>query len=218
MVEVKRKKTKKNKKKQGIILTPHAYFVENESFPVGSVAYKQYLPDMVRSNTGKAADPQLWVHLYTSIANENMKDKWEMFHFMFHSVEMYFWAALLNLDKSSIWSTFHALRKLVLSTAKTFFNYNMEPSQIDLGRRFPAQFRTCREGRVNPHFISYSVIVARGLWCQNRILFQSVFQLSIFMSLTYCVWFLDATLMFWPRLFDCSLWLWEKLHYCFHTN
>lgn len=40
-------------------LTLHTYFIENEPFSVGSVAFKQYLSDMVRDNTGMAADPQL---------------------------------------------------------------------------------------------------------------------------------------------------------------
>ena len=73
-------------------LTLHTYFIENEPFSVGSVAFKQCLSDMIRDNTGMAADPQLWVHLYTSISNRNKKGKWEMFNFIFHSVEIFYWA------------------------------------------------------------------------------------------------------------------------------
>lgn len=47
------------KKEQGTTLTLHAYFMENEPFSVDSVAYKQCMSDIVRGNSGMAADSQL---------------------------------------------------------------------------------------------------------------------------------------------------------------
>lgn len=66
---------------------------------------------------------------------------------------------------SSIWTNLQSEALFVLSEnsfypSKIFFNYNVEPSQIDLGRRFPPQFGTYREGRINSQFISFAVIIA----------------------------------------------------------